>query len=45
MPSYDLLKNVPIENLHAVVREFSLILLQKGTGKKFWRNIIKQELT
>jgi hypothetical protein len=29
----------------AVVREFQLILLEKETGKKFWRIIIKQELT
>ena len=33
-----------IENLHAVVHEFKLILLEKETGKKFWRIIIKQEL-
>ena len=32
-------------NLHPVVREFELILLQKETGKKFWQNIITQELT
>ena len=25
-----------MENLHTVVREFYLILLEKETGKKFW---------
>jgi ribosomal protein S19 len=29
----------------AVVPEFLLILLEIETGKKFWRIIIKQELT
>jgi hypothetical protein len=32
-------------NLHVVVQEFQLILLEKETGKKFWQIIIKQELT
>ena len=26
-----------MENLHTVVREFLLILLEKETGKKLWR--------
>jgi hypothetical protein len=38
-------KCLPLENLHMVVREFYLILLEKETGKKFWQIIIKQELT
>ena len=38
-------KCLPMENLHAVVREFELILLGKETGKKLWQNIITQELT
>ena len=34
-----------MENPHTVVQEFKLILLEKETGKKIWRIIIKQELT
>jgi hypothetical protein len=34
-----------MENLHMVIQEFQLILLEKEAGKKFWRIIIKQELT
>jgi hypothetical protein len=33
------------ENLHTVVPESSLILLENKRGKKFWQIIIKQELT
>jgi hypothetical protein len=29
-------KCLSMENLHTVVREFYLILLEKETGKKFW---------
>ena len=37
-------KCLPKENLHAALREFLLILLEKEARKKFWRIIIKQEL-
>jgi hypothetical protein len=38
-------KCLPMENMHAVVREFELILLEKERGNMFWRIIIKQKLT
>jgi hypothetical protein len=38
-------KWLPMENLHAIVQVFQLILLEIETGKALWRIIIKQELT